>query len=204
LLRGLKSPVINTAQKFDVRAVNVNHIATGKELSKSLVLIGMPGAGKTTIGRRLATCLGLGFCDSDHEVEAAAGMSIPQIFEKLGEPAFRDGERKVIARLLGGPKQVISTGGGAFMNEQTRELIKKEGISIWLKADFDILLERTARTNDRPLLQKGDPASILRDLMDKREPTFALADLTVSSDDVPIDATTERVVQALAPLLSAS
>ena len=167
-------------------------------IPKSLVLIGMPGAGKSTVGRKLAANLGLGFCDSDHEVEAAAGMSIPQIFEKLGEQAFRDGERKVIARLLRGPKQVLSTGGGAFMNEATREIIKKEGISIWLKADFEVLLERTSRTNDRPLLLKGDPALILRSLMSQREPVYALADLTVASDDVPIENTTQRVIESLA------
>jgi len=165
---------------------------------KSIVLIGMPGSGKSTIGRKLATRLGIPFTDSDHEVEAAAGMSVSQIFEKLGEPAFRDGERKVIARLLGGPQLVLSTGGGAFMNETTRALIKQQAVSIWLKAEIDVLLERTSRTNDRPLLAKGDPLTILQNLKAIREPVYAQANLTVTSEDLPIDETTERVLLALA------
>ena len=166
-------------------------------LSKSIVLIGMPGAGKSTIGRKLSTRLNIPFMDSDQEVEAAAGMTIPQIFEKLGEPAFREGERKVIARLLSGPRIVLSTGGGAFMNEMTRELILKDAVSIWLKADLEVLLQRTSRTNDRPLLAKGDPRAILMDLRAKREPVYALATLTVMSEDCPVEETTERVVQTL-------
>lgn len=166
-------------------------------LTKSLVLIGMPGSGKSTVGKKLAAKLNLEFVDSDQEVETAAGMSISRIFETLGEAAFRDGERKVIARLLREPCRVLSTGGGAFMNEETRSLIKKDGLSIWLKADFDVLLERTSRSNDRPLLKKGDPATILRDLMTTREPVYALADLTVLSDNVPIETTTQSVIDAL-------
>lgn len=173
-------------------------------LAKSIVLIGMPGSGKSTIGKRLSARLGLDFVDSDQEVETAAGMSVSEIFEKLGEPAFREGERKVISRLLRGKPLVLSTGGGAFMNEVTRALIKEEGISVWLKADFDVLLERTSRSNDRPLLRKGDPATILRGLMQTREPVYALADLTVSSDNIPIEQTTEHVVQALESILNPS
>lgn len=164
---------------------------------RTIVLIGMMGSGKSTIGRRLASKLGLAFVDSDQEVEAAAGMTVSQIFERLGEPAFRDGERKVIARLLSGPRLVLSTGGGAFMNEATRALIKNEAVSIWLQADLDVLVDRTSRSDDRPLLKKGDPATILRDLMAVREPVYAQADLTVRSEDRPVDATTDCVLQAL-------
>ncbi|HAX91435.1 MAG TPA: shikimate kinase, partial [Rhodospirillaceae bacterium] len=167
-------------------------------------LIGMPGAGKSTIGRRLAATLGLPFTDSDTEIEAAAGMSVSQIFETLGEPAFREGERKVIARLLQEERRVLSTGGGAFMNETTRTLIKKDGISIWLKADLDILLERTSRTDDRPLLKKGDPKTILQNLMASREPVYALADVTVQTDDRPIDSTIENILAALENYLTRS
>jgi len=169
---------------------------------KSIVLIGMPGSGKSTIGRKLAGRLGLPFADSDHEVEAAAGMRIPQIFEKLGEPAFREGERKVIARLLSGPQTILSTGGGAFMNDITRTLILQEALSIWLKADLEVLLQRTSRTNDRPLLAKGDPRTILMDLQAKREPVYAHATLTVQSEDCPVEETTERVERALISFLN--
>lgn len=172
-------------------------------LPKSLVLIGMPGAGKSTVGRRLASRLNLPFVDSDHEIEAAAGMSITQIFETLGEPAFREGERKVIARLLQEGTRVIGTGGGAFMNETTRALIKNEGISIWLKADLDVLLERTSRSDERPLLRKGDPKTILQDLMEKREPVFAQADLVVITDERPLETTVDLILQALKAYLSA-
>jgi shikimate kinase len=160
---------------------------------KSIVLIGMPGSGKSTIGRKLALALGLPFVDSDQEVEIAAGMNVSQIFERLGEPAFREGERKVIARLLQGPRIVLSTGGGAFMNESTRLIIKKYSISIWLKASLDVLVERTSRTDDRPLLRNGDPREILTRLMAVREPVFAQADLVVQSENIPIDSTTDRV-----------
>ncbi len=124
-------------------------------LPKTLVLIGMPGAGKSSVGRRLASRLDCPFADSDQEIEKAAGMTIPQIFETYGEPAFRDGERKVIARLLGGEPKVLSTGGGAFMNEQTRALIKQEALSVWIQASFDTLFERVSRTDDRPLLRRA-------------------------------------------------
>ncbi len=166
-------------------------------VSKPVVLIGMPGAGKSSVGRKLAAKLGCPFVDSDQEIEASAGMAIPQIFETYGEPAFRDGERKVIARLLRQGPMVLSTGGGAFMNEETRELIKSEALSFWIKAAFDILLERVLRTNDRPLLRRGDPATILRELMTVREPVYALADLTVLSDAAPIDVTVQRILEAL-------
>ncbi len=166
-------------------------------LSRSLVLIGMPGSGKSTIGRKIAAALGLPFVDSDKEIEAAAGMTVPQIFAQLGEPTFREGERKVIARLLGGERCVVSTGGGAFMDATTRALIKQKGLSLWLKADLTILIERTARTHDRPLLQGGDPAVILQNLMTKREPIFAEADVIVITQDNPISLTVASVLNAL-------
>lgn len=172
------------------------------QVPKSIVLIGMPGSGKSTIGRKLAALLKLPFLDSDQEVEAAAHMSIPQIFETLGEPAFRDGERKVIARLLDGPTVILSTGGGAFMNEQTRHLIKDKALSVCLKASLDVLLERTARSDDRPLLKKGNPRDILASMIDTRGPVYEKADLTVSSENVPVETTAQNVLAAIRNFLS--
>lgn len=166
-------------------------------MTGTYVIIGMPGSGKSTIGRQLAFRLGLPFADSDREIEAAAGMAVPQIFETLGEPAFRDGERKVIARLLSGSPMVLSTGGGAFMNEETREIIKKYAISIWLKADFDVLIKRCLRKQNRPLFKKGDPATILAELQRVREPLYAQADITVLTDECPVDETIDKVIEAI-------
>ncbi|MFV3074674.1 shikimate kinase [Niveispirillum fermenti] len=168
---------------------------------KTLVLIGLMGAGKTSIGKRLATRLGLPFVDADHEIERAAGCTIQEIFDRFGETGFRDGERRVIARLLEQPVQVLSTGGGAFMDAETRALIRERGISIWLRADLDLLVQRTARRDHRPLLRQGDPRAVLSRLMDVRYPVYAAADLTVDSDDSPPDITTERVIAALRPHL---
>lgn len=155
------------------------------------------GAGKSCIGRRLAARLDLPFVDADKEIEEAAGCSIPEIFERHGEQAFRDGERRVILRLLDGPTCVLATGGGAFMDPRTREAIRARGISIWLRADLDLLARRVARRNDRPLLQVEDPRRKLEELMAVRYPVYAEADLTVDSQDGPPDATLERVLQAL-------
>lgn len=166
-------------------------------IPKTLVLIGLMGAGKTSIGKRLATRLGLPFVDADHEIERAAGCTIQEIFDRFGEAGFRDGERRVIARLLDQPVQVLSTGGGAFMDEATRDVIRERGISIWLRADLDLLVHRTARRDHRPLLRQGDPRAVLARLMEVRYPIYAQADLTVDSDDSPPDATTERVITAL-------
>jgi len=171
-----------------------NHPLGPAALTKSIVLVGMMGAGKSTVGRLLAHRLRLPFVDSDHEIEAAAALSVSQIFETLGEPAFRDAERRVIARLLDGPLCILSTGGGAFMNEQTRAVIKEKALSVWLQAEFDVLLERVSRTNNRPLLQKGDPAILLRELMQTREPLYAQADLTVTSDQRPLETTVDRLI----------
>ncbi|MEW5423359.1 shikimate kinase [Amorphus sp. 3PC139-8] len=170
--------------------------------SRSIVLIGMPGAGKTSIGRRLAARLELPFVDADHEIEAAAGMAIPDIFEVHGEAAFRDGERRVIKRLLGQGPQILATGGGAFMAEDTRAAIAAMGISVWLKADHETLMERVRRRTNRPLLAGEDPEGVMRRLLEQREPVFALADLTVTSYNVAHDTIVASLLQALDGYLS--
>jgi shikimate kinase len=166
--------------------------------TRSIVLVGMMGAGKSSIGRRLAQRLGLSFADADTEIEAAAGMTIPEIFATYGEPYFRSGEQRVIARLLDSGPQVLATGGGAFINAETRAAIRQKGISVWLKADFDVLMKRVKRraTTDRPMLQ-GDPAARIRHLMDERYPVYAEADVTVMSRDIPHDAIVNEIVAAL-------
>jgi shikimate kinase len=165
--------------------------------AKSIVLVGLMGAGKSCIGKRLAQRLGLPFTDADHEIEQAAGCSIPEIFQRHGEAAFRDGERRVIARLLDDKPQVLATGGGAFMDPRTRALVHERAISVWLRADLDLLMRRVSRRNDRPLLQVAEPRQKLADLMAQRHPVYAEADLTVDSADGPPEATLERVVAAL-------
>jgi len=166
-------------------------------VARSLVLVGLMGAGKSTIGRRLAARLGLPFVDADNEIEAAAGCTIQEIFDEHGEDYFRDGERRVIERLLNGPVCVLATGGGAFMNETTRALIKEKGCSIWLRADLEILVQRTSRRSHRPLLNKGNPREILQNLMDQRHPVYAEADLSVETDDSPHNVVVERALTAL-------
>jgi shikimate kinase len=164
--------------------------------TRTLVLVGLMGVGKSSVGKRLAQRLGLPFRDADTEIEAAAGMSIAEIFGRDGEAAFRAGERKVIARLLGEPLHGLATGGGAFMNADTRKLIAERGLSIWLKAELDELVKRVGRRNSRPLLQQGEPRQILERLMAERYPTYAEADLAVSSAG-SAEETTERVLAAL-------
>lgn len=164
---------------------------------KSIVLIGLMGAGKSAIGRRLASRLGLPFIDADSEIEKAAGCSIEDIFESHGEAAFRDGERRVIQRLLKGPKHVLATGGGAFMAEETRKVIHEHSISVWLRADLELLLERTSRRQNRPLLKQGDPRQILANLIDERYPVYANADTVVDGANVPPEVMVDRVVAAL-------
>jgi len=171
---------------------------------KSIVLVGLMGAGKSCIGRRLAAELGLDFVDADSEIEAAAGCSIEDIFERHGEAEFRDGERRVIARLLGRPSQVLATGGGSFIDPSTRALIKKRGISLWLRADLGLLLKRTARRNNRPLLKRGDPREILAGLIEQRHPIYAEADITVDSQDGPPEITVQRARDALEAYLAAT
>ena len=169
---------------------------------RSIVLVGMPGSGKSSIGRRLAQHLGLEFIDADQEIEAAAGMSIADIFAQHGEPYFRAGEARVIARLLDKGPQVIATGGGAFVNPDTRALIRTRALSVWLKADVDLLLRRIKRKNDRPLLRVADPEAVLKNLLAEREATYAEADIIVTSLDVPHEAVVEALVKALAENLS--
>lgn len=165
---------------------------------RAIVLVGMMGAGKSSIGRRLAQRLGIPFVDADVEIEIAAGMSITDIFAIRGEPEFRAGEARVIARLLDGGAQVVATGGGAFMNVDSRAAIKAKGISVWLKAEFDVLMRRIRRRHDRPLLKIDDPETKLRELINLRYPTYELADLTVQSRDVPHDKIVEEIVGMLA------
>lgn len=169
---------------------------------RSIVLVGMPGAGKTSIGRRLAARLSLPFRDADAEIEEAAGMSIPEFFATHGEPAFRDGEVKVIARLLGDGPQVLATGGGALTRPETRENIARCGVSIWLKADIDVLFSRVKRRNNRPLLAGEDPRGKLQALLTDREPTFSGCDLTVLSADGPHEDVVEAIVEGLAARLA--
>ncbi len=164
---------------------------------RPLVLIGMMGVGKSTIGRRLAARLGTPFVDADEQIEAAAGMTIPEIFELYGEEGFRDGERRVIARLIEEGRQVIATGGGAFMNEQTRELLLEKATVIWLDADLDILVERVSRRDNRPLLAGKDPRAVLTELISVRNPVYALAPLHIVSGDGPHEQTVEKILEAL-------
>jgi shikimate kinase len=165
--------------------------------ARSVVLVGMMGAGKSSIGRRLATRLNIPFVDADAEIEKAAGMSIPDIFATHGEPDFRAGEARVIARLLDGGPQVLATGGGAFMNPDTRAAIAARGVSIWLNADFETLMRRIKRRHDRPLLHTDDPAATLQQLIDVRYPIYRLADFTVQSREVPHDKIVDEIVAVL-------
>jgi shikimate kinase len=165
---------------------------------RSIVLVGMMGCGKSTVGRRLAARLGLPFFDADTEIEKAAGQTIPEIFECHGEAYFRDGERRVIARLLSQGPIVLATGGGAFMNEATREGVRESGISVWLKAEPEVLMERVSRRNNRPLLRNADPEGTLRRLLAEREPVYALADIIVTSSDGPHEAVVEAIIDEIA------
>ena len=155
------------------------------------------GAGKTAIGRRLASALGWPFVDADHEIEAAAGTSIANIFAEIGEPAFRVKERQIIARLLTGERHVLALGGGAFIDPETRALVRAKGFSIWLRAELDVLLRRTATPRKRPLLASGDPRATLASLLAQRAPVYALADLVVDSGKGPINAVVNRILAAL-------
>src|SRR5580692_11094189 len=164
---------------------------------RSVVLVGMMGAGKSTIGRRLSVRLALPFLDADTEIEAAAGMSIPDIFESRGGAGFRDGEVRVIARLLESGPAVIATGGGAVMRQETRDRIRDKAVSIWLKADPDVIMRRVKRRADRPLLQTVDPAATVSRLISEREPTYQHADITISSREVPHDKIVDECLDAL-------
>ncbi|MBC7578473.1 shikimate kinase [Tardiphaga sp.] len=164
---------------------------------RSVVLVGMMGAGKSTIGRRMAQRLRLPFVDADNEIEAAAGMSIPDIFEVHGEPHFRDGEARVIARLLESGPILLATGGGAFMREETRDRIRDRAISMWLKADADVILRRVRRRADRPLLKADDPSAVIARLIELRHPFYAQTDITLDSRDVPHEKIVDEGVIAL-------
>jgi shikimate kinase len=185
----------NTPQEADITS------ALGR---RSIVLVGMMGAGKSTIGRRLGARLRLPFLDADIEIEAAhAGVTIPEIFATHGEPYFRDGEARVIARLLDSGPAVIATGGGAFMREETRKRIADKAVSIWLKADLDVIMKRVKRRADRPLLQTEDPAATVARLLEVREPIYQSADLTIASRDVPHDRIVDECIDALRARLCA-
>jgi shikimate kinase len=164
---------------------------------RSLVLVGLMGCGKSSVGRRLAAVLELPFVDADDEIERAAGKTIPEIFEAHGEAYFRDGERKVIARLLKSGPQVLATGGGAWMAAETRERAAEDGVSIWLRAELGILMRRVARRDNRPLLKTVDPEARMRALMTERYPIYAEADVTVDSREVPHDVIVDEIVRAL-------
>lgn len=169
---------------------------------RSLVLVGMMGAGKSSIGRKLAQRLNLHFVDADSEIEQAAGMSISEIFAKHGEAYFRAGEARVIARLLDGGPQVLATGGGAFMHPQSREAIRAKAVSIWLKAEYDVLMKRIKRRGDRPMLKTDDPGETLRRLMQERDPVYAEADVIVHSRDVPHEIIIAEIISAVTPRLA--
>ncbi len=176
--------------------------AKSLKVPRTIVLIGLMGAGKSCIGRRLAALLGLDFVDADTEIERAAGCTIEEIFERHGEAAFRDGERRVIKRLLGQAVQVLATGGGSFMDPATRAAIRAQAVSVWLRADLDLLLRRTGRRNNRPLLKRGDPRAILERLMAERYPVYAEADIVVDSADGPPEITVERMHLAVESYLA--
>lgn len=171
--------------------------------ARSIVLIGLMGAGKTSVGRRLAARLELPFIDADTEIEQAAGKSISEIFADHGEQHFRDGERKVIARLMNGGPQVLATGGGAFMNEETRRNVAEQGISIWLRAGLALLIKRVGRRSHRPLLQTDNPEEVMQRLMAERHPVYETADLVIESRDEPHDAIVDDIIVALGALTRA-
>ena len=169
---------------------------------RSIVLVGLMGAGKSTVGKRLAGRLGMIFKDADHEIEAAAGLTIPDIFAIYGEASFRDGEERVITRLLREGPMVLATGGGAFMRPETRERIAASGVSVWLKADLDLLMRRVRRRPGRPLLQNEDPEGTMRRLMDVRHPVYGGADVVAVSRDVSHDRVVQDVLEAIDAYLS--
>ncbi|MCF8467578.1 MAG: shikimate kinase [Sneathiella sp.] len=168
--------------------------------ARPIVLVGLMGAGKSSVGRRLASQLSLPFRDADSEIEAASNLSIPEFFDIHGEAAFREGERKVIARLLKEPRHVLATGGGAFMDPKTRALIGRKGCSVWLRAELDVLYKRCMKRNNRPLLKTGDPRATLKKLMEERYPIYAEADITVDSGEGPHEIVVDKIIEALASL----
>jgi shikimate kinase len=184
----LQVPLARRRRRVYARTMNLN---------RTVALVGMMGAGKSSIGRRLATRIGVPFRDADVEIETAAGCTISEIFDRFGEPAFRDGERKVISRLLGESPHVLATGGGAFIDTATHDQLKQQAVTIWLKAPLELLLARTQRRDTRPLLRTGDPRATLERLLKDRSPIYAQADFTVDSEDGPHTAIVERIVAML-------
>jgi shikimate kinase len=170
---------------------------------RTVALVGLMGAGKSAIGKRLALRLGLPFVDADDEIERAAGCSIAEFFDRFGEAEFRAGERRVIQRLLEGPRHVLSTGGGAYMDAETRTVMRAQAVTVWLRADLEVLYDRVRKRAHRPLLRQGDPKDILARLMSQRYPVYAEADLVVESTAQPADITTEQVLEALRRHLAA-
>lgn len=175
----------------------VNESSPPLHLPRTVALVGLMGAGKTAIGKRLAARLGLPFVDADEEIERAAGCTVAEFFERYGEAEFRAGERRVIARLVEGSPRILSTGGGAYMDPETRALLRGRAITVWLRADLDVLYDRVKRRTHRPLLREGDPREILARLMTQRYPIYAEADLVVDSTAQPADTTTEQVIDSL-------
>ena len=171
--------------------------STNPPLQKSIVLVGLMGAGKSSVGVRLADLLDLPFVDADKEIEQAAGCSVQDIFDLYGEAAFRDGERKVIARLLDGPPVVLATGGGAFIDATTRDVIAQKGISVWIRADLDTLVKRTSRKGGRPLLKDRNAREVLENLITERHPVYTGADITVDTDSEPPETTAGKIITAL-------
>ena len=176
--------------------------ALARRIDRPIVLVGMMGVGKSSVGRKLATLLGLPFVDADTEIERAHRQSIGEIFETFGEPYFRDGERRVIARLMEDGPGIIATGGGAFVQDETRELVLREGIAIWLDADIETLVDRTTRKDTRPLLRNGDPREILGRLKRQREPYYSQAPIHILSEARPHQHTIDKILQALDTWLS--
>jgi shikimate kinase len=173
-----------------------------KHIPKTIALVGLMGAGKSAVGRRLAARMGLPFIDADSAIEEAAGCTIEEIFARHGEPEFRDGERRVIQRLLESePLHVLATGGGAFVNAQTRARLKQQAVTIWLRADLETLLERVAKRSNRPLLKQGDPRAVLEKLIADRYPIYAEADIVVDTAPGPVEETVDRVLAALTGFL---
>ncbi len=166
-------------------------------LKRTVALVGLMGAGKSSVGKRLASALGAPFRDADDEIERAAAMSISEIFARFGEPYFREGERRVIARMLSDPPHVLATGGGAFMDPDTRRLLAQRAVTVWLRVDLDTLAQRTARRDHRPLLQGGDPRAVLSALIDARYPVYAQADIVVDSRDEPHGAMVDEILARL-------
>ncbi len=171
---------------------------------RTIALVGLMGVGKSTIGRKLATALQLPFRDADQEIERAAGRSVSEIFAGLGEAEFRAGERRVIARLLDEPPHVLATGGGAFMNPETRALIKAKAVSVWLRADLDVLVRRVSRKDTRPLLAGRDPREVLAALMKERDPVYAEADIVIETNEQPAAAAAAAIMAAITQRLQAS